>query len=127
VPLDFENIIAKLAEWERRLGPKDKAKEGALNTQTPGKGTKGLKRKRPKGAYFKYGKQGHFKAEYPSTRPSTEPLSTPSSRRGLSLGPEAAKSAEINWVSLEGSLGYNDQEPIWIVDSGYSRYMTYTR
>jgi hypothetical protein len=56
VLLDFENIVAKLAEWERRLGPKDKAKEGALSAQIPGKGTKGPKGKRPKGACFKYGK-----------------------------------------------------------------------
>jgi hypothetical protein len=58
-PLDFESIVAKLTEWERRLGPKESIKEGVLSTQAPskGKGNKGSKSKakKPKGVYFNYG------------------------------------------------------------------------
>jgi hypothetical protein len=72
-PLDFESTVAKLAEWERRLGPKESIKEGALSTQAPSKwkGNKGSKgkAKKPKGACFNCGQQGHFKAECPVLEP----------------------------------------------------------
>jgi hypothetical protein len=135
-PLDFAGVVAKLAEWERRLGPKDRVKEGALSAQTS-KGKKGSKGKKPKGAYFKYGQEGHFKAECPEAKDktaSTGPLATPSSRGSLSPKQAQAKVAEISWVSTVATgqsgpkaLGYSDQEPIWIVDSGCSRYMTYAK
>jgi hypothetical protein len=144
-PLNFENIVAKLAEWERRLGPKESVKEGALSAQIPskGKGNKGSKgkAKKPKGACFNYGQEGHFKAECPELegkkegkKPSTGPLATPSGGGSLSPKQTQAKVAEISWISTiakgqSGSkvLGYSDQEPIWIVDLGCSRHMTYTR
>jgi hypothetical protein len=142
-PLDFESVVAKLAEWERRLGPKESIKEGALSAQAPskGKGNKGSKdkAKKPKGACFNCGQQGHFKAECPesedkkeSKKPSTGPLATPSGGGGLSPKQTQAKVAEISWASTVGQsgpkvLGYGDQEPIWIVDSGCSRHMTYAR
>jgi hypothetical protein len=142
-PLNFENVVAKLAEWERRLGPKESVKEGALSAQTPskGKGNKGSKdkAKKPKGACFNCGQEGHFKAECPELegkkegkKPSTGPLATPSGGRGLSPKQTQAKMAEISWISTTGQsgskvLGYSNQEPIWIVDSGCSRHMTYAR
>ncbi|KAM3084680.1 hypothetical protein ACMFMG_012229 [Clarireedia jacksonii] len=42
-PLDFENTVAKLTEWERRLGPREGTKEGALGGHTPPNGKKGPK------------------------------------------------------------------------------------
>jgi hypothetical protein len=141
-PLDFESVVAKLAEWERHLGPKESIKEDTLSAQAPskGKGNKGSKgrAKKPKGACFNCGQQGHFKAEYPESegkkRPSTGPLATPSGGGGLSPKQTQARIAEISWLSTVAIgqpgpkvLGYNDQEPIWIVDSGYSRHITYTR
>ncbi|KAM3067034.1 hypothetical protein ACMFMG_012223 [Clarireedia jacksonii] len=132
--LDFETTVAKLAEWERRLGPKEGVKEGALSAQTPkGKGKKD-KAKKPKGACFKCGQEGHFKADCPEEgdkKPSTGPLATPSGGKGLSPKQTQANIAEISWMATAATgqsvPRYSSQEPVWIVDSGCSRHMTYAK
>ncbi|TAQ86431.1 hypothetical protein B7494_g5234 [Chlorociboria aeruginascens] len=126
--------------------------KGALQPSTGPEGSKkqgqGTKFK---GECYNCGTKGHWSkdcrkpkknknsAKGSNKNPSTGPLATPNRGRGLSRGstPEAnqANSAEINWMAQvlgpkesledrnEAYLGAN--EPLWIVDSGCSRHITY--
>ncbi|TGO08062.1 hypothetical protein BPAE_1310g00010 [Botrytis paeoniae] len=114
-------------EFEYRIGPRESIKENALSIKIQSKGFKGK--------CFNCRKGGHRKADYRKPKkdsnssntdsPSTGPLSTPSGGRGLSPRAEQAKTAEISWMANISQKC--SQEPIWIVDSGCSRHMTYTK
>ncbi|TGO07551.1 hypothetical protein BPAE_1398g00010 [Botrytis paeoniae] len=126
-PLSYSVMVAKFMEFECRMGPRESIKENALSAKTQSKGFKGK--------CFNCGKGGHRKADCRKPKkdsnssntdsPSTGPLSTPSGGRGLSPRAEQAKTAEISWMTNISQKC--SQEPIWIVDSGCSRYMIYTK
>jgi hypothetical protein len=97
---DFAVIVPKFIDFERRIGPKEGLKEGALTANIGSKGSRNSRRKEPnnsasfKGRCFNYGKTGHKKSECttkPKDNPSTGPLATPNGGRGLSLEPRAGR------------------------------------
>jgi hypothetical protein len=145
IELNFETLVQHFAEYERRI----KASEAKGNQKTPVKevafeakeGAKDkLERKRFGGECFYCHKKGHRIAECKKKKrdekegkkadsgPSTGPLPTPSGGQGLSPPPEhqqhANRAVEASWLAT-----VEDSSPVleWVIDSGCSRHMTFSR
>ncbi|RFU25060.1 hypothetical protein B7463_g11276, partial [Scytalidium lignicola] len=144
---NYDVVVAHLTEFERRIGPKEPAKESVLNATE--KGEKGKKGKKPfKGVCFNCGKTGHIarfcrapKKEGDSS-PSTGALPTPSGvkeqpKEAQKSKAEAKTARETCWSVSMGdteeqecpayAVDDGSNELLWVIDSGASRHMTYSR
>jgi hypothetical protein len=130
---DYEKLAMNLTEFERRMA-KDPLKEKVLKASD--------KRKKTKGSFtgkcFTCGKVGHKSTKCRSTEKKafTGPLTTPGGRQGLSPPLEDPKppkakgepkdrvdnAIEACWLATESA-----DKLLWVVDSGCSRYMTYSK
>jgi len=125
ITTNFSVIVARLTDFERRMGPKEALKESVLSAKTGAK-------KAFQGKCFNCGKPGHKKANCRSRKsaesPSTGPLETPGGGRGLSPGPKinANSAVEASWIATTGD-SYSGDDLLWIVDSGCSRHMTFCK
>ncbi len=138
---EYSTVIAHLTEGERRMGPKDPLKETAFSANIGAKGNK----RTFQGDCYNCGKKGHratdCRSKKPEKRtgkgperlekgPSTGPLATPGGGRGLSPGPnlpsqEANSATETSWMALTERS--EEAELLWVIDSGCSRHMTYSK
>ena len=129
--------VTKLAEFERRLGPKEPIREDAFSA------TNAEKPPRFQGKCYNCGRTGHKKQacrspiRAPDSNPSTGPLPTPLSGDRTPEPRSTAKAkyaVETSWaartktprVTTPRAIGSLD-ELLWVVDSGASRHMTYCR
>ncbi len=123
------------------MGPKDPLKETAFSANIGAKGNK----RTFQGDCYNCGKKGHratdCRSKKPEKRtgkgperlekgPSTGPLATPGGGRGLSPGPnlpsqEANSATETSWMALTERS--EEAELLWVIDSGCSRHMTYSK
>ena len=140
-------IVTKFQEFERRMGPKEPAKEGAYSANDGAKAPK--EKPKFKGKCYNCSRAGHRArdckapkkdAEGTTPSPSTGPLPTPTRGRGLSPSPRkpeasgeyaTAKTAvEASWAAYTKapSQGLETlKELLWVVDSGATRHMTYCK
>ena len=147
---NYEDVITQLTEYERRLAADSKAiKENVFsattlprNKQRSYKGTslaqEGTGQKKGfNGKCYNCGKIGHRKVDcrvmhQNRIKASTGPLATSNGGRGLSPVAgnlhEAYYTSETSWMaSLPTSNLMKDDLPIWVIDSGCSRHMSYLR
>lgn len=147
---NYEDVITQLTEYERRLAADPKViKENVFSATTPSRnkqraygGTnlaqEGTGHKRGfNGKCYNCGKIGHRKADcrllhQNRIKASTGPLATSNGGRGLSPVAgnmhEAYYTSETSWMaSLTTSDPMKDDSPIWVIDSGCSRHMSYLR
>ena len=113
-----------------------------MRADTEGKGSK----KKFKGECFYCKKKGHRQADCRSKlsdekdgkegkegkKPSTGPLPTPSGGKGLSPAPEQAKVvsevvSEVSEMCWAAKVNIERQGLVWVIDSGCSRHMIYSR
>ena len=121
--------MSHLTEFERRIGPRETLKETILSARVEAK-------KRFQGDCWNCHRKGHRSSECrsksrPVESPSTGPLAPPRGRRGLSPplrqpNQQARQATKVSWVAT--TKPENPREKLlWIVDSGYSRHMTYSK
>ena len=135
---DYATLIEHFLDAERQYSLVDSAKETGLRANSDLKGQK----RKFKGKCFYCKKEGHRQVDCKTRQndeksgeksaeksgkggPSTGPLATPSGGKGLSPPPDQAKVAsEVCWTA---DINEGHQRLVWVVDSGCSRHMTFSR
>ena len=151
---DYSAIVERLSEFERRMEPRKTLKETAFRASFQ-KGKPG--KPKFQGRCFNCNQFGHRKSDCKvrltgsAGSPSTGPLVTPGGGRGLSpplRKPElqaqsaiaqrgrAQRVTEVAWeaivtrnpgITVDYSEEYTGESLTWVVDSGCSIHMTYSR
>lgn len=142
---NYEEVIVQLMEYERRIAASGKTIKENVFSATTNRGRhnqnklKDEDRGRKKGfsgRCYNCDKIGHRKADCRSLsenkggRASTGPLTTPNEGRGLSPRSQdnTYYTSETSWMaSTTCTEPTRDDELTWVVDSGCSRHMTYSR
>lgn len=143
---NYEEVIVQLMEYERRISASGKTIKENVFSATTNRGryhrndkSNNEDKSRKKGfngKCYNCDKTGHRRADCRSLpknergRASTGPLTTPNGGRGLSPGDQdnTYYTSETSWMaSTTQTEPRRNNELTWVVDSGCSRHMTYSR
>lgn len=152
---NYSAIVGHLTEYERRIGAQP-LKESAFkavgeqsSTESKGQSSRPRSQKPKqgfKGRCFHCDKVGHRKSEcralnQGASTASTGPLATPGGSRGLSPAHDAHIATESSWIAATadteayttqcsrsaGAISWMPEDQAWVIDSGCTRHMTYSK